>query len=890
MNPIARPWAAATQFGPYEIVAPIGAGGMGEVYRAWDPRLGRAVAIKVLPAALVADAARLARFEQEARIIASLSDANVLSMYDVGTVDATPYIVTELLEGETLRTRITRGVNTSAALDIAAQLASGLCTVHNAGIVHRDLKPDNVFITRQGVVKILDFGLALPSVAAPVAALDALTIDVSTPVGAETGAGTAAYRSPEQTQGLPADHRSDLFALGAILFEVLTGLRAFARDTAAQTADAVLTADPFDAIPEAKRPAAWLAVIVDHCLDKDPAARFQSARDLLFTLRCSQPPSAAPAAPPPGGSRLLRPAITWAAGAIALFALSAIWNPVRSKEGRDSQVTRSALVLGDRMPYAGDGIAVSRDGSRVVWTAIGDGQRELYVRRMDDLEPQRLSGTKGATGPFFSYDGRWIGFFADGRLKKVPLDGGPPLVICEARGNNGGSWGADDTILFTPSISAGLWRVAASGGTPQMVTTPDATTNEKSHRFPEWLPGGRAVLFHTHFSNIASLDDARIELLRIDTGERRVLVDGGQDAHYVSTGHIVYLHGDSLMAIPFDLDRLAITGTATPVASGMLPSAWGARHFAVSANGLFVYVPGHEPILGRKLVWVDREGGVEPISDAANAFLEPQLSADGTRAAVRVAAANDQVWIYEFQRKVWTRLAYQWDTISPVWTPDSRRITVGWSRNGPYNLFWMPANDGAAIMRLLTSERPQRPTSWSPDGRVLAFTETGATTADDIWTWHVSEEAPRVFLRTSFAEGDARFSPDGRWIVYTSNESGRPEIYVRPFPGPGGLWRISADGGQWPVWARSGQKIYYRTPLGSSDPNRMVSVSVSTGQTFSAATPHPLFDARAFGRFDVTPDGRRFLMISSPQQPPRQLHVVTNWFAELTRKAPSSVE
>jgi Tol biopolymer transport system component len=875
-------WPAATHFGPYEVVTSIGAGGMGEVYRAWDPRLNRAVAIKVLPSDLRVDAARLARFEKEARIAGSLNHPNVVSVYDVGGFDSTPYIVSELLEGETLRSRLAHAITVESALDIAAQIASALCAVHDAGIVHRDLKPENVFITRHGAVKILDFGIALPELEPPAERLDALTVDADDAAGVP-GSCTPMYAAPEQLDGLAADQRSDLFALGAILFEMLTGTRAFARPTRAATIDAVLTVDPLEGTNDRVRPV-WLRAIVAHCLEKQPAQRFQTASDLLFALKSGQAFAAEP--PPPAMPRRWGRVAWWTAAALAAIVASTMWNPIRSMGRIDPQVTRSVLPLGSGLQYEGGGIAVSRDGSRVAFAATGDGHRYLYVRRIDALEIQRLPGTEGAAGPFFSYDGQWVGFFAEGKLKKVSLAGGPPIALCAARGNNGASWGPDDTILFTPSVSTGIWRISANGGVPQAVTTPDASRNEKSHRFPEWLPGGRAVLFHTHFSNIASLDDARIELLRLDTGERRTLVEGGQDAHYVSTGHILYLHADSLMSVPFDLDRLAITGSPVLVASGMLPSDWGVRHYAVSLNGLFMYVPGHEHATARTLAWVDREGRVEPIGGMRSPFMETQLSADGTRAVVRVAAANDQVWIYEFERQVWTRLTYQWDGNSLVWTPDGRRITLASSRTGrPWNLFSMPANDGASVSRLLTSDRPQRPTSWSPDGRVLAFTETGETTADDIWTWDVSERVPRVFLRTAFAEGEAHFSPDGQWIAYTSNESGQPEIYVRRFRGTGGQWQVSSGGGEWPVWVRSGQEIVYRTPLGSSRPRRMMSVSVSTKPTFTAAAPRALFDAVAFGRrFDVDATGRRFLMIHSPQEPPSQLHLVTNWFAELARK------
>ena len=864
---------APSRLGPYEIVGLLGAGGMGEVYRAWDPRLNRAVAIKVLPADVAGDPARLARFEQEARIAGSLNHPNILAVFDVGGFDAVPYIVFELLQGETLRLRIGRGLRLPAAIDIAIQLASGLCKVYDARIVHRDLKPENIFITTERIVKILDFGLAQPTLSVSTDGCETLTVSDADADRAEAGSGTTAYASPEQVNGLAADHRADLFAFGAILFEMITGKRAFARASRADTVDAVLNADPLDTVEVLPH---WLQHIVRHCLEKDPQLRFQSARDLLFALTSAERlPGPTPIA---AGQPPLRRVGFWAA-MLALLILSAVWSPLRSTPA-DPVTTRAVVELGPGIGYAGDGLSVSRDGSIIVFSALNDGRRHLFVRRSHDLVARRLPDTEGATGPFLSHDGHWVGFFADRKLKKMSLEGSPPITLCDARENRGASWGVDDTILFTPSLTAGVWRIPAAGGVPTVVTTPDPAKGEKSHRFPEWLPNGRGLLFHTHYSDISSLDDARIEVLRLDTGERHTVVEGGQDAVYRG-GYVFYLRGTSLMAVPFALDRFAVTGTPRPVEHGLLPSQWGIRHFGVAANGSLVYVPGHDQVIGRTLTWVDRQGRVEPIGGMSGDFREVRVSPDGSKLVARVAAANDQLWVYEFARSVWTRLTYQWDSLSPIWTRDSQRITIASSRTGRWNLFWMPANDGAAISLLQHSDQWQRPTSWSPDGTTLAFTESDPATLDDIWTWQLGQSSSRPFLRTRFVEGEARFSPDGKWIAYTSNETGAPEVYVRPFAGGGDSWRISSEGGQAPVWNASGDELFYRTPAGAREPLRLMSVTVSTATAFRASSPRVLFDAQAFGAFDAAPNGRRFVMITNPRQPLTELRIVTNWFAEI---------
>ena len=535
-------------------------------------------------------------------------------------------------------------------------------------------------------------------------------------------------------------------------------------------------------------------------------------------------------------------------------------------------------------------VALSPDGTRVVYVANRGGTSQLYTRLIDHLKTTSIPGTEGGEEPFFSPDGRWVGFFAEGKLKKVSFDGMAPITICSAPANRGVSWGPNDTIILTPSAGLGLFRVSATGGTPQFLTSPDRKKEEYGHRWPEILPGGKALIFTIWGGG--GIDGARIGLLSLETGERRVLVEGGTYARYASSGHLVYARSTGLFAVPFDLMRLEVTGPPVSVLEGvnMNPTS-GAAEFSLSANGSLAYVAGASRIGERSLVWVDRKGANEPIPAPPRTYVYPRISPDGKRLAVGIEGAQRGVWLYDLAQRTLTWLTPTVLLPFPIWTPDGKHVTFTSTPGNGVNLFWIPADGGAPVERLTTGENNQNTNSWSPDGRELAFTESGPATGSDIWVLDLDKERKaRPFVQTKANEGGAVFSPDGRWLAYESDESGQEEIYVRPFPEAEGKWQISTGGGTQPMWAWNGRELFYRNG------DKMMSSSVETTTMFTAAKPKLLFEGLYekgsnpfFANYDVARDDQRFLMITQSEQEklPTEFNVVVNWSDELSRMAPS---
>ena len=874
---------------------------MGEVYRGRDPRLGRDVAIKVLPSNASVDPGRLHRFEQEARAAAALNHPNILAVYDVGVHDGVPYIVSELLDGKTLRERIKDGsITVRTAIDYAEQMAHGLAAAHEKGIVHRDLKPDNVLVTSDGRVKILDFGLAKLIDQESTGAISSVL--PTSPPGTSPGLvlGTTGYMSPEQVRGALIDRRTDIFALGVVLYEMLTGRRAFIRETVPETMTAILREDVPDLHSSNPQVPLPLEQVLRRCLDKDPARRFQSTQDLAFALSTAGSATTSsvavmPAAEPPMASHRGYLGVVAVLG-LALIALSVVHFREPMAVRMPSPMARVAITLppGNEMAHRlWPALALSSDGSKLAYTALqGTAAPRLFLRVMDGTTAKAIAGTEGAHSPFFSPDGQWIGFFAQGKLKKVPADGGAAQVLCDAPGGMGGDWAADDTIYFVPSNTDGVWKVSASGGTPEEVTKVDRSKGEVSHRWPQALPGGKAVVFTVWVG--PGWDEKSLQLHVLGTGERRVLAQGASGGRYVASGHLVYNRdgAQNLMALPFDLARLQVAGgpAVTLVEQVWEGGAEGAQ-FAVSDAGTMAYVSSHPHRYERRLAWIDRQGKVESLSAPPRPFYDPRISPDGQEIAVSSEEATERVWTYNFARATLTPLTpASVSSQAPAWMPDGTRVVYRGSREGFRNLFWNAANGRNQEERLTTSENLQTPVSVSPDGKRVAYTDVDRLTGNDIWVVSLDgDRAAQPFLKTPASESNAHFSPDGRWLAYASDESGRIEVYVQPFPGPGGKWTISTDGGNEPVWSRDGRELFYRNG------DAVMAVPITSHPTFAAGLPRRLFSAQfeptgtGTSGYDVSPDGRRFLMIqpTEPEPPATQVNIVINWFEELRRLVPS---
>jgi eukaryotic-like serine/threonine-protein kinase len=893
---------SGTQLGTYTVTSLIGAGGMGEVYQAHDSKLGRDVAIKVLPEQFARDPERLARFQREAKMLAALNHPNIAAIYGLEQSGDTHYLVMELVPGETLRERVAGGrpVPVEEALTIAKQIAEALEAAHGSekGIIHRDLKPANVKVTPEGRVKVLDFGLAKAFAA------DAATEDPSNsptlsmnPTMQGVIMGTAAYMSPEQARGKAVTKATDIFAFGAVLYELLTGKQAFHGEDVGDILATVVKTDPdWKLLPEATP--ATIRTLLRRCLRKERHQRLQDAASLRILIEeALAAPAIEPAAAAPAAKRWLQVVLWSAASSLAVGVLAgiAVWN---LKPSPPPPVSRSVFSLppGDRLARIDlPAIALAPDGSHMVYAASRNGTQQLYLRAMDSFEPKPLPGTEGAIGPFFSPDGQWIGFFAGGNLKKISINGGAAVSLSIASVGTGTSatWGSDDTIVFQTTLVGGLWQVSAAGGTPKRLNT--LAKGETSNRWPQFLPTAKAVLFAANFS--ASWITPQLALYRLDTGERRNLILGTRP-YYSSTGHLLYVQGGTLMAVPFDLQRMEISGTPVPMVEDILQSLGsGMAQYSISENGSLAYLPGG--ILGGQstLVWVDRKGAEQPLPAPAHSYRSPRVSPDGKRVAVVLDESGGYVWIYDLARQSLTRLTFEANGgNSLAWMRDGKKLAFG--GGAPLNLFWQAADGSGKAEPLSTGEMNQRlPTSWSPDGQALAYMDLDPATNYDIWVLRLSDPSAgsgqgrkaQLFLRTAAYESAPQFSPDGRWLAYVSDESGRFEIYVQPYPGPGGKYQISVDGGTEPVWNPSGRELFYRSG------GKMMAVDIAMQPSFSAGRPRMLFERpylsiqTTIPSYDVSPDGQRFLMLKPTEQTQAttQINIVQNWFEELKQRAPT---
>jgi serine/threonine-protein kinase len=884
-----------TRLGRYQVASEIGAGGMGEVYRATDSDLKRDVAIKVLPATVASDPERLTRFQREAEILASLNHPNIASIYGLERADSVRAIVMELVTGSDLAHQIALGpVPVDQALRIAKQIAEALEAAHQAGVIHRDLKPSNVKVRPDGTVKVLDFGLAKalePGIANDPASCDTCASPPNTIAGVILG--TAAYMSPEQARGQPVDKRTDIWAFGCVLYEMLTGRAPFARETTSDSMAAILARDPdWAALPRDLSPV--VGRLIRRCLTKDRQHRLRDIGDARLEIEeALASPAATPHAPVEKAWRHRAPwAVAVVATSVAIGVFGWALQMRRSFASSDGlSLARFAITAphGYQLDFNRSPVAVSRDGRTIAFVAVRGGVQRIFVRDIDKLEATALPGTDGGFSPFFSPDSQWVGFFANQKLKKVLRSGGSAVAITDftdiaTTRTLSASWEAPDTIFFNPDVTKGIWRVSSAGGTPSAVTT--LKGGESSHVWPQLLPGGKALLF----SAIGDGPDPNAYAQVLDTGQRKPLVRG-LGVRYVPTGHLVFMQAGSLVAVPFDISRLEVTGPAVGVLSGVV-EPFHVRNMAtgftplfdVSAAGTLAFLSADRPPQ-HALVWVDQSGREQPTGASGGTYAQPRLSPDGHRIAVVVRGDDrDDVWLYDLAHNAWNRLTSEGNSGFPSWTADGTRIAYNSDRQGSIDVDWRHADGTGAAESLVRSGQSARsfPFSWSPQG-LLAF--VSVRPAQHIWVVRPGSNAT-LFLDTPFFEGAPMFSPDGHAIAYVSNETGRNEIYVRPFPGPGEKLTVSTEGGNEPFWASNGRVLFYRTG------DTMMAVDVAPGPTLKAGTPRRLFEKpyetslALYANYSATADGQRFLMIKRIDQQegtPTLINVAINWFDELRR-------
>jgi Tol biopolymer transport system component len=920
------PLTAGSRLGPYEVESSLGAGGMGEVYRARDIRLHRDVAIKILPDVFANDPERLARFQREAQVLASLNHPHIAHVY--GLEDWNPStgsgqggvrgIVMEYVDGPTLADVIAkRPMPIDRALPIARQIADALEAAHEHGIVHRDLKPANIKVRPDGAVKVLDFGLAkLQADGAGGAGRDEVpdSPTITSPVMTRAGVllGTAAYMSPEQVRGMPVDRRADIWALGCVLFEILTGRRLFDGATVSDTLADVLRKDiDWQALPaDTPTPVRGL---LRRCLARDPRSRLRDMGDARVAIEeyLADPIAADSTAVlvPSAGARWRR-AGPWIAALIAACALTAAvtWMLTRSETlpPRDLHVT-AGLGNGLTMtPWHGATAVLSPDGSMLAFVGRKDGTGipQLYVRRLDQLQARALAGTENADSPFFSVDGQRLGFFTvpfNGKLNVVPVSGGAVTPLADAGDHRGGSWAPDGSIIFTPTSNRGttLMRVSGAGGAVQPVTTLEG--NEVTHRWPQVLPGGASVLFTAH-SQTGSYDQANLVVASLNGPSRKIVHHGGYHGRYLPTGHLVFVHNATLFAAPFDLARLEVTGPAVPVIEGITsdPTSAGAQ-FAFANDGSLVYARGPGASSDVTIAWADSSGAAAALRSAPGDYSSLRFSPDGRLLAMDIGMnwGESAIWIYDWARDALTRLTFggALDT-APVWSPDGRRIAFGSQRDGVLkdNMYWQKTDGTGTAERLVESKTMMIPWSWHPSGRRLAFfVETAPVNwdvgvlpieGDEATGWKIG--TPSLVLNSPYAEVEPMFSPDGRWLAYGSDESGRLEVYVRSFPGLQDRHQVSTEGGHKLLWSSKRPELFYET----FDGRIMVASYRTAGDSFTVDksrewSPGTIVAPRGpFQALDLHPDGRRFAILKGAPLPARD-HVVLmlNFFDEVRRVA-----
>jgi serine/threonine protein kinase/Tol biopolymer transport system component len=877
-----------TRLGPYQIVAPLGAGGMGEVYRSTDTKLDRDVAIKVLPAAFTADAERLARFEREAKLLASLNHSNIAHVYgfESATLDdasSVHFLAMELVEGEDLSERLKRGaIPVDESIAIAKQIAEGLEEAHEHGIIHRDLKPANIKLTPDGKVKVLDFGLAKAFDTDPGVNSGSNQLSHSPTMSrhaTEAGMilGTAAYMSPEQARGKPLDKRTDIWAFGVVLFEMLTGERLFRGETVSDVLAAVLTHEPdWKTLPSATPPGVERAL--RRCLERDPRQRVRDAGDIRIELQGARS-GASTDRVQPATVRTRRVLVGGMGTALLLGGLAVGFAVGHRSPEADRGVVRFEIAAPKGLAITNGvtgSIAISPDDRAIVLVAGDTSGSRLYLRRFDQADPLPVPGTGDANDPFFSPDGRWVGFFAAGRLRKVSLADGTQAELTAANDSTGAAWAPDGTIVFAPGYSSGLVRVSSAGGDTRPVTSRDAKTGEASHSWPDVLPDGDHVLYTIEYTG-KPFDEAALAVVSLRTGVSKIVLRGGASGRYSPSGHLVYARGSRLFAVPFDLQRLETSGEATTLVDGVAAEVGrGRSHFAISRAGTLAFVPGELDDKARELLWASRDGTLTPATARRRGFSDVSLSPDGQRALFPISGSDDDVWMLDLSRDIPTRITFGTENGIPAWAGDGRRFAWASDRSGQFNLYLSSLDDPSKVERLTTSDHRQTAGSFSSDGARLVYAEEDPTTLGDIWVLPLEgDRKPQPAVRTRFDERRPALSPDGHWLAYLSDETGRPELFVQAFPGPGPKQQVSDNRGAdtrlqgsgsrefRPLrWSRDGRELFYWNE------DRLMSVPFKAGRDLDAGPPRAVFEQADIISFDVAPDGRRFLLIRQPAPTP----------------------
>ena len=890
-----------TRLGVYEVIAQIGQGGMGQVYRARDTRLNRDVALKVLPHLFANDVERLARLTREAQTLASVNHPNIAHIHGLEESNGVRALVMELVEGEDLSQRIARGaIPIDEALPIAKQIAEALEAAQEQGIIHRDLKPANIKVREDGTVKVLDFGLAKAlEPAAGSSPSVSMSPTITTPAMTQAGIilGTAAYMSPEQARGKTVDKRSDIWAFGCVFYEMLTRRRAFQGEGVSDTLANILTQEPdWNALP-ANTPTP-IRTLLRRCLEKDRKRRLDSAAAARLEIDdVLAAPSAETPAREPVPTRVAREAqpfrlkrrerVAWFVAVASIVAALAAVVAATLPWRRDAPEL-AVLRLDVTTPQTSDptSFALSPDGRQVVFVAAGDGGSKLWLRPLDRTTAQPLPSTEGATFPFWAPDSRAIGFFADAKLKRLDLPGGKAQELADASNGRGGAWSRDGVILFAANVISGLLRVPATGGTPTSVTRP--APGELGHRFPEFLPDGRRFIF---WVGPSPPEVQGLYLGSLDAPETHRLVAADAGGAYAHPGYLLWPRQGVLVAAPFDVARGALSGGPVPIAPAVGSSvATNRSAFSVSTTGLLAYRTG---VTGRsRLVWMDRSGRVVRALGPPdeNQLVYPEPSPDGQRVAVqRTVQGNMDIWHVDEARGIRSRFTFDTSVDSTaVWAPDGSRLVFRSNRNGVYDLFEKRATGAGDEQLLFTSPDDKIPSDWSADGRFLLFVNF-VKNVPDLWALPIESQSvgtPFPVVQTRFAEDQGQFSPDGRWIAYRTNESGQDEIYVQAFPGPGSKARVSAEGGSQPRWRRNGKELFYIGP-----DNRLMAVAIGLppdGHTPNVGAPFALFSTGLASRgapkhqYAVAPDGQRFLMVVSADETiASPITIVQNWLAGL---------